>query len=539
MAKFKVKVEDATYRVDAPDENTAWDWANQTHSQGKASSPDSKSTPVKPTSFTPTNITGTPGIREKIDQFIAGLQGEKSAGARFIRGQADLPIGVTQKIAHAVSPEAGEKVRSTFAGFTPQDEGFDFARLGGNLFNPVPWKAAEMLRNVPLVRRLLEAGIIGGSYAAGSPVDKPVDSMVGETIEQGGVGAVTGALLQPFGEAALKVGKGAYHLVEPFVQKGRDLVKGRLLNRLAGPAQADVINQLKTAQPDLPGSRLTAGEAAVEARSPEFSAAQRVIDKAYPKARLDIDDQTARARTHQEFLRDYMGDLDYAKAFRTIVRSDPELIAMSKNPYFVKAARDSTAASKAAGLKATDALERLHLVKEGLDKQLAQEGNTALQGTERRLALEAQKRLVDWMERKAPDYRAARLNYIDESRPFAKADERSAAFKDLAQRGQGAESVNELTDIVGKQLERATGMERLPGMLERNVLVINSLLRRIKGQANRKILNELAVDMQDPARAAQLMEQANLPPQQRALLEAVLQRTPAGLGVPTAEAIRR
>ena len=33
MAKFDVDVEGATYEVDAPDENTAWRWANETHKQ--------------------------------------------------------------------------------------------------------------------------------------------------------------------------------------------------------------------------------------------------------------------------------------------------------------------------------------------------------------------------------------------------------------------------------------------------------------------------------------------------------------------------
>jgi hypothetical protein len=33
MATFEVDVDGATYEVDAPDENTAWQWANETHKQ--------------------------------------------------------------------------------------------------------------------------------------------------------------------------------------------------------------------------------------------------------------------------------------------------------------------------------------------------------------------------------------------------------------------------------------------------------------------------------------------------------------------------
>ncbi len=37
MATFEVDIDGATYEVDAPDENTAWAWANETHSQSKPS----------------------------------------------------------------------------------------------------------------------------------------------------------------------------------------------------------------------------------------------------------------------------------------------------------------------------------------------------------------------------------------------------------------------------------------------------------------------------------------------------------------------
>ena len=33
MAAYEVDVEGVTYEVDAPDENTAWAWANQVHRQ--------------------------------------------------------------------------------------------------------------------------------------------------------------------------------------------------------------------------------------------------------------------------------------------------------------------------------------------------------------------------------------------------------------------------------------------------------------------------------------------------------------------------
>ena len=39
MAKFAVNVEGAKYEVEAPDENTAWQWAYTTHMQGQRPAP--------------------------------------------------------------------------------------------------------------------------------------------------------------------------------------------------------------------------------------------------------------------------------------------------------------------------------------------------------------------------------------------------------------------------------------------------------------------------------------------------------------------
>jgi len=39
MPKYAVAVQDATYEVDAPDENTAWNWAVATHTAAKPAAP--------------------------------------------------------------------------------------------------------------------------------------------------------------------------------------------------------------------------------------------------------------------------------------------------------------------------------------------------------------------------------------------------------------------------------------------------------------------------------------------------------------------
>lgn len=58
MAKFDVDVGGATYEVDAPDENTAWKWANATHAQSQKSQPAPNYSPTEEMSGTQKFLAG-------------------------------------------------------------------------------------------------------------------------------------------------------------------------------------------------------------------------------------------------------------------------------------------------------------------------------------------------------------------------------------------------------------------------------------------------------------------------------------------------
>jgi len=104
------------------------------------------------------------------------------------------------------------------------------------------------------------AGVSGGDIGAGA-----------------GMGAGIGAALPPVLRGAAWLAKYPYHLVERFIPGGKDKIAGRALNKAAGINQQKIVDELKSA-----GDETTAGQAAVNANSAEFSALQKRIENLRP-----------------------------------------------------------------------------------------------------------------------------------------------------------------------------------------------------------------------------------------------------------------
>ena len=99
------------------------------------------------------------------------------------------------------------------------------------------------------------------------------------------------------------------------------------------------------------------------------------------------------------------------------VRGDDELVSIADNAYFDAAYRDAAKIAQAEKIPQNSA-HFLHLVKRGFDKMLAKDNPKPLGAEERRAVSGLQRRLVDWLEEKVPDYRTARLQFQDDSVPI-------------------------------------------------------------------------------------------------------------------------
>jgi hypothetical protein len=156
MPSYDVTVEGAVYRVDAPDENTAWRWANYTHQQGAATPPQ------KRTGAGAALATGFEGF---LDPTITA--GQAAVGDANKAAEEALKRAANSPYASQVS---WDKVKEKF-----NTEGVLAA-------------AAEVARQAPLA--LLEqvpqlAATLGGAYAGAkagaltSPVTGPVGPIAG------------------------------------------------------------------------------------------------------------------------------------------------------------------------------------------------------------------------------------------------------------------------------------------------------------------------------------------------------------------------
>lgn len=198
--RFKVKVEDATYKVTAPDEATAWKWANAEHAKS-----------VK-------TITANP---EKVEPSKA----EKIAGNPFVRfalGAADPFIGGAQKVANFTPAFRGPTFQEIITDKKPTNEvasflnnninqldsmidrgrsseGVDIPRMGGAILSPANAGIAKALPNSTSILGRATTGAIGGATGA---VTAPVNTSNGSDVAsttgaQSLTGAAAGAILGP------------------------------------------------------------------------------------------------------------------------------------------------------------------------------------------------------------------------------------------------------------------------------------------------------------------------------------------------------
>lgn len=214
MPKFDVDVEGKTYEVDAPDADTAWAWANQTHAQAKNEAWKER-----------TAATATLGNASGLKKFLLGAGSRASEMAEGVRGLfSDTPrsaekqstINIGQQMRDLSTPAAA-------GGFATDVAGFALPGLG--TAGAVTRGAAMLPRSIQLLGQLggnaaVDAGLSAayatgdrGQAAAEGAVGSLGGQVLGRTLSRLGGGAVT-----PSPEARQLMSMG----VQPTIGQGAD-----------------------------------------------------------------------------------------------------------------------------------------------------------------------------------------------------------------------------------------------------------------------------------------------------------------------------
>jgi hypothetical protein len=165
------------------------------------------------------------------------------------------------------------------------DSGMDVSRILGGMLSPVGLKGAQLLGPATTaVGRIGQGTTIGGVSGLLSPVvgAQSGSDYAGQAAANTGIGAVTGGLLTGGLEMGKGLIRGARNILDEFVPGGSARAVGRMGNAVAGKDAPKVINALENSVDNVPGSNLTAGQAAVPANSAEFAALQKIASEYSP-----------------------------------------------------------------------------------------------------------------------------------------------------------------------------------------------------------------------------------------------------------------
>lgn len=396
---------------------------------------------------------------------IAGtlLPGKEGQGAEWARN-------VQQALTYEPKTTGGKNAMSVIAyPFEKLAEGADWA--GG--------KAADITGS-PAVGAAVNTAIQAAPMIAGSKY-MPSLPKIGESGVVQGAQNIAGNLFGPV--------------------KGR---AGRLYRNVAGPDKVDQVIAEMIANRQ---GNLTAGQAAAPAGSAEFAALQKIIESRDPSkygtagiegaqeaARQAAIGDIARLQSWKnpvlsemeaaKAVREANANVNYSSAFGNAIKADPELALMSKNPYFKDALPDALKLAEANKINPkTNLTEFLHFIKVSLDKQLLKRGDTALGNTEKATVTRLKDNVVDWIERKNPEYEKGRIQFIEDSAPINQMKTGQALESALSNSLGSGERPTVFANAVkkaGEDVSYTTGKPRMADLTPSQQKVVNSIVDELR-----------------------------------------------------------
>lgn len=265
MAKFDVDVGGVTYEVDAPDENTAWKWANQTHAQefgsGSTEKPQLSQEQIakQKKAATLSLLRGQRGPMQNVAADIAA--GASSIGSRIL----DIPSKMFD------APWIRSELGAESLGADPKSAAY----IVGSLFDPVAQATGAGMfsaaARVPAIPKMSQAA---SEYAkqvlAGGATGAALSGIQGQSpVEGGAVGAgLTAVLANPaLGRMVASLsegGRGILNSLHAVISKnGRTTVGQKMiLDNLPEAERATVMRVLQSSGMDTSdlGSPLTTSQ---------------------------------------------------------------------------------------------------------------------------------------------------------------------------------------------------------------------------------------------------------------------------------------
>lgn len=320
-------------------------------------------------------------------------------------------------------------------------------RLDAPLNATTGGKVGNFLGNVAVALPTIAAGPgLGAAAATGAglgfiqPVTEDESRMTNAAI--GGAAGAGGVVL---GRGIAAGYQGAKALVEPFTQRGREQIAGRMIGRFADdPARVAGA----TSKPTITGARPTLAEQTGDEGIARLQDALRAADPQFNNAiagRLS-ENNAARVNTLRELTgqdgaraaavaaRQNVGEQLYDDAFKAQSAITPSQLKAQRDllrgntipkllesPAIQAAKKQAEANALNSGRAMADdgwgSIEGMHQMKLALDDMI-KDPQTAGQAAKIKSLQDARDRLVKVIETMSPDYKAARTTYAQMSRPI-------------------------------------------------------------------------------------------------------------------------
>lgn len=316
--------------------------------------------------------------------------------------------------------------------FEELNPGFSWGRLAGSIATPlslIPGAGA----GGTIGSRMLSSSLMGLAGGLTQPVKDPENFAKSKAI-QAGVGMTIGAAFPVATKIVSKIGGWADELIKPFYREGIFRDVGKFLRKEVPQNREKIIDTLQRSIANKDGR--TVGRIIADATKDtkdDFGGILVRLERDLKKEsdalkeiyRLQDANHTATidkiAGSEADLAnalaqRAKNGAENYAKAWKVPVQPDEELKKITNNNFFRKAlqtADDVTSVNKSASLT-----QRLHYVKEGLDKMLNSTGDDPLTKEGLRAVAKVKNEMLDWLKTKNPLYEKAREQYARESGPI-------------------------------------------------------------------------------------------------------------------------
>lgn len=445
---------------------------------------ESAQTAVAPSASMGDIVAGLPATRMAAGlaaPFVGALQAGAGIGDWISERLGNDP-GFGKYLAEKVGEYEAAKKRGMMAlGETPTD----IAGLAGSVLT-----GGAAVKGIPLATswggKILQGGAVGAAAGATTPTSTPG---IDQTMMQAAGGAAFGGGVPAVAPLVQKAGQTGYRMfVEPLTNA--EAIKGRAYMAATGDKAPQIISELRNARQLVPGSQPTAGEAAVNAGRPEFSALQASAAKVLPtdylartKARVAAQQaqvgnvagteaqraaaDAARAAGWKQDFQSAMTegiDQNMAKAIQ------PQIESLMSRPSMQRAQVTAKRLARERDVDLTDfgSLEGLDWLRKGLDNQISAAAKaTSSKGKEDLAALlQTKADLLATIKEIAPKYNATRANFAAASKPINQMDV-GGFLKDRltpsinAPTSQRAEAyINSLRDAPGTIQKALTGAPR-------------------------------------------------------------------------------